>query len=131
LLLAPNAAVLKIDELPPVLADKALIRQVWENLVANALKYSSGQAQPVVQISAEVSPTEIVYSVTDNGTGFDMKYADKLFTVFQRLHRQSEFSGSGVGLAIADSIVSRHGGRIWAQSSPGQGATFYFTLPVV
>jgi PAS domain S-box-containing protein len=130
LLLGPNTAVLKMNELPPAMADKALIRQVWENLVANALKYSSGQAQPVVHITAEASSTEVVYSVTDNGTGFDMKYADKLFTVFQRLHRQAEFSGSGVGLAIADSIVSRHGGRIWAQSSPGQGATFYFTLPL-
>ncbi len=131
LLLTPQTVRLTVDDLHPAMADKALIRQVWENLVSNALKYSSGQAQPMVHVSSQMSPTEITYSVTDNGTGFDMKYADKLFTVFQRLHKQADFSGSGVGLAIADSIVSRHGGRIWAESLPGQGATFYFTLPLV
>ncbi len=117
-----------IGELPACEADAALLRQVFLNLIGNAFKYTGKAARPRVEIGCERRDGEDVYYVRDNGAGFDMKYADKLFGVFQRLHRNEEFEGTGVGLAIVQRIVARHGGRIWAQSEPGKGATFYFTL---
>ncbi|HZQ74698.1 MAG TPA: MASE4 domain-containing protein [Burkholderiales bacterium] len=117
-----------VGELPEALADAALIRQVWVNLVSNAFKYSSKRADARVEIGARRDGPDLVYFVRDNGAGFDMKYADRLFGVFQRLHRAEDFPGTGVGLAIAQRIVARHGGRIWAESEPGAGATFSFTL---
>jgi light-regulated signal transduction histidine kinase (bacteriophytochrome) len=101
---------------------------VWTNLLSNAVKYSSKAATPVVEVWSERHGDDTVYVVRDNGTGFDMRYAHKLFKVFQRLHRNDEFEGTGVGLAIVQRIVQRHGGRIWAQAAPERGATFYFTL---
>ena len=123
-----RAIELRNGELPPCSGDPTLLRQVWVNLLSNALKYTSKRAQTVVEIGARAENGETVYFVRDNGTGFDMRYAHKLFGVFQRLHRQEEFAGTGVGLAIVQRIIHRHGGRIWAESQPDQGATFYFTL---
>jgi signal transduction histidine kinase len=123
----PKPAV-NIPQMPAVPGDPALLRQVWTNLIGNAVKYSSKSAVPEVQIRAAAEGHLIRYEVQDNGVGFDMKYADKLFGVFQRLHRPTEYEGTGVGLAICQRIVHRHGGRIWAEAASGQGATFYFTI---
>jgi hypothetical protein len=114
--------------LPRVACDAALLRQVFENLVDNAFKYSGKADSPRVEIGMETRSGKNVYFVRDNGVGFDMQHASKLFEVFQRLHSASQFSGTGVGLAIVKRIIERHGGRIWAESAPDAGATFYFTL---
>ena len=119
-----------IADLPPVQADPVVIRQVWCNLIGNALKYSAKRATPKISVSGRIEYGEAIYQVEDNGAGFDMRYADKHFGVFQRLHRSEEFSGTGVGLAIVHRIISRHGGRIWAKGSPDAGACFQFALPV-
>jgi signal transduction histidine kinase len=115
--------------LPQASADAALLRQVWGNLVGNALKYSGKRRDARVEIGGRETPAETVYWVRDNGVGFDMRYVDKLFGVFQRLHGSDEFPGTGVGLAIVQRVVTRHGGRVWAESKPGEGACFYFALP--
>ena len=119
-----------IGDLPPVQADPVVIRQVWCNLIGNALKYSAKRATPKISVSGRIDNDEAIYQVEDNGAGFDMRYADKLFGVFQRLHRSEEFSGTGVGLAIVHRIIARHGGRIWAKGSPDAGACFQFALPL-
>ncbi len=118
-----------ITPLSPANADLGLIRQVWINLISNALKYSSKKEQPTVIINSQSENGFTRYTVSDNGAGFDMKYADKLFGVFQRLHGATEFEGTGVGLALVKSIVQRHSGQVWAESEVGKGATFHFTLP--
>ena len=110
--------------------DATVIRQVWCNLIGNALKYSAKRAQPHIRISGRIEGAEAIYQVQDNGAGFDMRYADKLFGVFQRLHRAEEFAGTGVGLAIVQRIIARHGGRIWAEAVPDAGAWFSFALPL-
>src|SRR6202044_3853081 len=117
-----------IADLPPVQADPVVIRQGWCNLIGNALKYSAKRATPKISISGRIDNDEVIYQVQDNGAGFDMRYAEKLFGVFQRLHRSADFDGTGVGLAIVQRIVIRHGGRIWAEAQLNQGATFSFTL---
>ena len=119
-----------IADLPPIQADPVVIRQVWCNLIGNALKYSAKRATPKISVSGRIENGEAIYQVEDNGAGFDMRYADKLFGVFQRLHRSEDFSGTGVGLAIVHRIIARHGGRIWAKGSPDAGACFQFALPV-
>jgi len=119
---------LRIGELPACEGDPALLWQVWINLLSNAFKYSQKRAAAVVEIGCEAKPEGTVYFVRDNGTGFDMRYADKLFGVFQRLHRAEDYEGTGVGLAIVQRIIHRHGGRIWADAAVDRGATFYFTL---
>jgi two-component system sensor histidine kinase/response regulator len=106
-----------------------LLHQVWLNLLSNAIKYSGKKEKPEIEIGSKNSEVEITYYVKDNGSGFNMKYADKLFGVFQRLHKPSEFEGTGVGLAIVHRIITKHGGRIWACAKPDEGATFYFTIP--
>ncbi|MFL1454915.1 ATP-binding protein [Marinobacter sp. GN3S48] len=116
------------QELEACRADPSLLRQVFSNLISNALKYSRKSERPMITIGCEAQGDEVVYCVRDNGVGFDMAYAHKLFGVFQRLHRAEDFPGTGVGLAIVHRIVERHGGRIWAEARPEQGATFYFTL---
>jgi PAS domain S-box-containing protein len=118
-----------IDELHPSTADTTLLKQVMINILSNAVKYSSKSAEPTIEISSKREEGMIIYSVRDNGVGFDMKYADKLFGVFQRLHSDEEFDGTGVGLAIVQRIVKRHGGNVWAQAVLGHGATFFFSLP--
>ncbi|MCW3119992.1 MAG: arcB [Chitinophagaceae bacterium] len=124
-----HQAIIKIDELFPAEVDPALLHQVWINLVSNAVKYSGKKSNPEIEIGSSVSDTEITYFIKDNGCGFDMKYADKLFGVFQRLHSPKEFEGTGVGLAIVHRIITNHGGRIWADSKLNEGTTFYFTIP--
>lgn len=123
-------AEIRIGTLHPTMADSALLKQVMVNLLSNAVKYSSKVEKPVVEIESVITDGEIVYSVRDNGTGFDMHYAHKLFGVFQRLHTSAEFEGTGVGLAIVKRIISKHGGQVRAEGVPGKGATFYFSLPV-
>jgi PAS domain S-box-containing protein len=118
-----------VGELPPALGDARLVRQALTNLVSNALKFSRGVPDPRVEISARREGREHVYCVRDNGVGFDLRYAARLFGVFQRLHSQSEFEGTGVGLAIVQRVIQRHGGRVWAEGQVGAGAAFYFTLP--
>jgi signal transduction histidine kinase len=118
----------EVGPLPPAHGNAAMIRQVVTNLVANAVKYSRGRDRTVIRISATEGPDETVYRVSDNGVGFDMKHAGKLFGIFQRLHAPDEFEGTGVGLALVHRIVQRHGGRVWAESTPGVGSTFSFTL---
>ena len=114
--------------LPPASGDRALLRQVLVNLIGNAFKFSANRAHPKVEIGAEQNGSEVAYYVKDNGVGFDMQYADKLFGVFHRLHRPDEFEGTGVGLALAQRVIQRHGGRIWAEGKVNEGATFRFTL---
>lgn len=120
---------LVMGALPDCQADSALFKQVWVNLLSNAFKYTRQRAAARVEIGALTPGDEVVYFVRDNGVGFDMRYADKLFGVFQRLHRMDEFEGTGVGLATVKRIVERHGGRIWAEAEPDRGATFYVALP--
>jgi len=104
------------------------LRQVWVNLLSNAVKYSRKAEQARIEIGALPEAHRSVYFVRDNGVGFDMKYADKLFGVFQRLHHADEFEGTGIGLAIVQRVVHRHGGRVWAEAKVNEGATFCFTL---
>lgn len=118
-----------IQPLSSAICDDHLIRQVWVNLISNALKYSRTREEPEVSITWEQTRTEIIYAIKDNGVGFDMQYAGKLFGVFQRLHKATDYEGTGVGLALVHRIVTRHKGRVWAESKPDEGATFYFSLP--
>jgi len=119
----------RISPLPVVRGDPAMLRQVLANLLENAVKFTRVQPAAVIEITCESGPVEHVVHIRDNGAGFDPRYADKLFGVFQRLHSEKDFEGTGIGLATSRRIVHRHGGRIWAESQPGQGADFYFSLP--
>jgi light-regulated signal transduction histidine kinase (bacteriophytochrome) len=125
-----NKANIKIARLHPAKGDYALIKQVMTNLLSNAIKYSSKKTAPAIEIASEVKNNQLIYTVKDNGDGFDMKYIDKLFGVFQRLHTSEEFEGTGVGLAIVQRIIARHGGTVSAESELGKGATFRFMLPL-
>jgi len=120
----------QIGELLPCQADPSLLKQVYANLIGNALKYTRPRPAPVIEIGSRQLRGQTVYHVRDNGVGFDMKYAGNLFGVFQRLHSEAEFEGTGIGLAIVQRIVNRHGGKIWAESEVDKGATFFFTLSV-
>jgi PAS domain S-box-containing protein len=119
---------IKIGELPACKGDPALLKQVWINLLSNALKYTRARERTVIEIGNLPGPEGVAYFVRDNGTGFDMRFANKLFGVFQRLHRMEDYEGTGVGLAIVQRIVHRHGGRIWVEAAVNRGATFFFTL---
>lgn len=119
---------LRIGMLEPANCDINLMRHVLSNLVSNAIKYSSKKEKSIIEIGSHREDGEVIYFIKDNGSGFDMKYADKLFGVFQRLHHTTEFEGTGVGLAIVQRIVDMHGGRVWADAVPDLGATFYFSL---
>ncbi len=120
----------KIASLPIIVSDQNMMRQLWQNLLGNAVKYSARAERPSVEVDYELQPDGAhLFAVRDNGAGFDMAYAGKLFGVFQRLHKASEFPGTGIGLASVRRVLGRHGGRIWAESAPGAGATFHFLLP--
>ncbi|WP_135467076.1 ATP-binding protein [Crenalkalicoccus roseus] len=119
----------RVGALPMVRGDPVMLRQVFQNLLSNAVKYTRGRDEAVIAVGCELGEREFLFSVQDNGTGFDMAYAGKLFGVFQRLHRMEEFEGIGIGLANVRRIVERHGGRVWARGEPDRGATFFFTLP--
>jgi len=105
------------------------MRQVWFNLISNAIKYTGHKDKAVIEIGSLKKDADTIYYVKDNGAGFDMQYYNKLFGVFQRLHSVKDFDGTGVGLAIVHRIISKHGGTIWAEAKPNDGATFYFSLP--
>ncbi len=124
-----HKAEVKINKLHRVLADTTLMHQVWLNLLSNAIKYSSNKKMPVITISSEERDGELIYSIADNGVGFNMRYAHKLFGVFQRLHDAEDFEGTGVGLALVHRIITKQGGKIWAKARVGKGATFHFSLP--
>jgi light-regulated signal transduction histidine kinase (bacteriophytochrome) len=118
----------RIGSLPSVDCDPLLIRQVFQNLISNAIKYSRPRTHAVIEIGQIQANGEPVIFVRDNGVGFSMKHADKLFGVFQRLHRAEDFEGTGVGLATVHRIIEKHGGRVWAEAEADRGATFYFTV---
>jgi len=124
-----HKAKIKINKLSSITADASLIKQVLINLISNAIKYSSKKEKPVIEIKSEVSGKYTIYSVRDNGVGFDMQFSDKLFGVFQRLHSENEFEGTGVGLALVQRIIIKHGGEVWAEAKENEGAVFYFKLP--
>jgi len=123
-------ATVNISRLHPAKGDYALMKQVLFNLLSNAIKYSSKKSDPVVEVSSEIKNNQLVYTIKDNGDGFDMRYVDKLFGVFQRLHTDEEFEGTGVGLAIVQRIIVKHGGKVSAEGELGKGATFRIMLPV-
>jgi PAS domain S-box-containing protein len=123
------SARLAVHALPTVKGDQTMLRQVFANLIGNALKFSAGREQPSIEIGTRRADGEPVFYVSDNGVGFDMHYAGKLFGMFQRMHRDSDFPGTGVGLALVKRLVERHRGRVWAEAEPDRGATFFFTLP--
>jgi light-regulated signal transduction histidine kinase (bacteriophytochrome) len=118
-----------VGDLPACFGDRALLEQVLVNLLSNAFKFTAGREPARVDVGALRQGESVVYYVRDNGVGFDMRYADKLFGVFQRLHSQEAFEGTGIGLSIVHRIITRHGGRVWADSRPGEGTTLYFSLP--
>ena len=126
--LEDNPAI-SIGDLYEANANATLLLQVWQNLLANAVKFSGKQPRPAIHIGAQRTAQEIIYCIEDNGVGFDAAQTPKLFDVFQRFHSQDEFPGTGIGLALIKRIVLRHGGRVWAESQPGAGARFYFSLP--
>jgi len=121
---------LKIDKLPEAFADPVFIKQVWINLLSNAIKFTSKKRKPKIRISGKIESLDVIYSIEDNGAGFNQHYVSKLFGVFQRLHKSDDFEGTGVGLAIVQRIIHRHCGKVWAEGVEGEGATFYFSLPV-
>ena len=125
----PFRAEVEIDDLPVSYGDRLLLYQIWTNLISNASKYSEKKKSPVIEIGAMDDENETTYFIRDNGAGFDMRYADKLFGVFQRLHSGEEFEGTGIGLAIVHRIITKHGGKIRAEAKVNHGATFYFSLP--
>jgi signal transduction histidine kinase/ligand-binding sensor domain-containing protein len=125
----PHRATIDVKPLPPAYVDDKLIAQVWINLISNAIKYSAKKEHPSIEIGSLQEQHQTIFYVKDNGVGFDMKYVDKLFGVFQRLHRPEDFAGTGVGLALVQRIVNRHGGKIWAEAKVNEGATFYFSMP--
>ena len=118
-----------IDNLPEIYGDYNLLRLVWINLIDNAVKYTRMKKSAEIKIGHRAESNRLVFFISDNGAGFDMKYADKLFGVFQRMHSSADFEGTGIGLANVRQIINRHGGETWAESEPDKGSTFYFSLP--
>ncbi|HEY3913988.1 MAG TPA: ATP-binding protein, partial [Verrucomicrobiae bacterium] len=120
---------LRLGDLPDCSADPVLLRQALVNLLSNAIKFTRGKQEAVIEAGSNLEGNERVYFIRDNGIGFDMRHAQKLFVAFHRLHSNEQFKGTGIGLSIVQQVINRHGGRIWAQAEPNNGATFYFTLP--
>jgi PAS domain S-box-containing protein len=127
--LAGKNIEINISELPETMGDEGLISQVWVNLVSNAIKYSRNKEKAVIDIGGRIENDKTIFHIKDNGAGFDMMYADKLFGVFQRMHKARDFEGIGIGLANVNRIITRHGGKCWAESEVDKGATFFFSLP--
>ena len=121
-------STIDVKLLPVVLGDATMLRQIFDNLLGNACKFSSGREHPLIEVGSRNEKGVAAFYVKDNGVGFDMQYTEKLFGIFQRLHKESEFPGTGVGLSIVKQLVERHGGQIWYESRPDGGATFFFTL---
>jgi len=121
-------AQIEIGDLPAVMGDRVLLIQLLQNLISNAVKYR-GEARPRVEVSAREDGERWAFSVKDNGIGLEPRFAEKIFAPFQRLHTREEYKGTGIGLAIVQQVVERHGGQVWVESTPGEGATFFFTLP--
>ena len=119
----------QIGPLPEAMADEFLMRQVWYNLISNAIKYSANSSPSIISITGKATNNGFDYSISDNGVGFDMKYVNKIFGVFQRLHTDKEFEGIGVGLSFVKRIVTKHKGKIWVESEINKGTTFYFSIP--
>ncbi|MEO6181594.1 MAG: ATP-binding protein [Verrucomicrobiota bacterium] len=126
---APRKIELKLNKIPDALGDVTLMRHIWENLLGNAIKFTAKKDRAIIEISGKLKRGQVVYCIKDNGVGFNMKAADKLFGVFQRLHSQEEFDGNGMGLALVRRLVRRHSGDIWGEAEVGEGATFCFHLP--
>ena len=127
---APERQVkFNLNPLPPAYGDRTLIKQVLANLLGNAVKFTQPREQAIIEVGGWTEEKENIYSIKDNGVGFDRRYVDKIFGVFQRLHRREEFEGTGVGLAIVQRIIQRHGGRVWATGQVNRGAALYFSLP--
>jgi light-regulated signal transduction histidine kinase (bacteriophytochrome) len=124
-----RAVAIHIAELPSAEGDPALLRQAVNQLVSNAFKFSARRTDARIDVNFQKDGKQIIYSIRDNGIGFEMQYAPKLFQVFQKLHTGDEFEGSGIGLAMAHRVIMRHGGKIWAESKPSEGTTLFFTLP--
>jgi light-regulated signal transduction histidine kinase (bacteriophytochrome) len=122
-------ATVEHGPLPVVIADLSQLGQLFQNLIANAIKYCSRERPPHIQVSAREEPAEWIFSVCDNGIGIEPQYFETIFGIFQQLHSREEYGGTGVGLAICRRIVERHRGRIWVESEPDKGATFCFTIP--
>jgi two-component system, sensor histidine kinase and response regulator len=127
--LGARQLTLEIGDLPDCCGDPALLEQVLVNLLSNAFKFTAPRGTARVEVGALRQGETLVYYVRDNGVGFDMQHAERLFGVFQRLHSQEAFEGTGIGLSVVQRIIARHGGKVWADSRPGEGATFYFSLP--
>jgi light-regulated signal transduction histidine kinase (bacteriophytochrome) len=127
--LTSEKTLIDVKDIPSVYGDSIMLHQVLYNLISNAIKFTKHKETVIIEIGCKIEKDENIYYVKDNGAGFDMKYADKLFDVFQRLHKSEEFEGTGIGLAIVQRIVKRHGGRVWAEGKADEGATFYFSLP--
>ena len=122
---------LTVNDLPSVMGDRPLLKQACSNLLQNAVKYTKPRAAALIEVGGETRGNEVFFHIRDNGVGFDMAYRDKLFAVFQRLHSAEDFEGTGIGLAIVQRIIGKHGGRVWGEGQPDQGACFYFTLPTL
>jgi light-regulated signal transduction histidine kinase (bacteriophytochrome) len=123
-----HCALVTHDALPPVHGDAVQIVQVWQNLLSNAIKFR-GTESPKIHITAQSRPQDVLFAVQDNGMGIAPEHAERIFVIFQRLHSREKYSGTGIGLAICKKVIERHGGRIWVESRPEVGATFFFTLP--
>jgi light-regulated signal transduction histidine kinase (bacteriophytochrome) len=129
LALKESGALIHYDRLPVVEADETKLMQVLQNLIGNAIKFRKPDVRPEIRIAVKNSNAEWIFEVADNGIGFDSKYTDRIFQVFQRLHGMGTYPGNGIGLAICRRIIEHHGGRLWAESEPGKGAKFFFSLP--